>query len=37
MIKFKYVLDNIFRINNKMIIEKRIAAIFIEIINNDFE
>ena len=37
MIKFKYVLDNIFIINNKMIIEKRIAAIFIEIINNDFE
>ena len=37
MIKFKYVLDNIFRINDKMIIEKRIAIIFIETMNNDFE
>ncbi len=37
MIKFKYELDSIFRINNKMIIEIRIAIILIETMNNDFE
>jgi hypothetical protein len=37
IIKFKYELDSIFRINNKIIIEIRIANIFIETINNDFE
>lgn len=37
MIKFKYELNSIFRINNKMIIEIRIANIFIETMNNDFE
>jgi len=35
--KFKYELDSKFRINNKMIIKIRIAIIFIEIMNNDFE
>ena len=35
--KLKYELDNIFRINNKMIIEIRITTIFIETMNNDFK
>jgi len=35
--KFKYELDSKFRINNIMIIKIRIAIIFIEIMNNDFE
>ena len=35
MTKFKYELDNKFRINIKTKIEIRIATIFIETINND--
>ena len=35
--KFKYELDNKFRINIKMNIEMSIANIFIETMNNDFE
>ena len=37
MIKFRYELDIIFRVNNKMTIEIKTATIFIETINNDFE
>jgi hypothetical protein len=37
MTKFKYELDNKFRINIKTKIEIRIATIFIETINNDLE
>lgn len=37
VIKLKYELDKIFRIKQKMIIEIRIAIIFIENNNNDFE
>ena len=37
MTKFKYVLDNKFRINIKIKIEIRIATIFVETMNNDFE
>ena len=37
IIKLKYELDSMFRINNKMIIEIRITTIFIETMNNDFE
>ena len=37
MTKFKYELDNKFRINIKMNIEMSIANIFIETINNDLE
>ena len=35
--KFKYELDNKFRINNKTNIEMIIVNIFIETINNDLE
>ena len=37
MSKFKYELNNKFRINIKARIVKRIAIIFIEIKNKDFE
>ncbi len=37
MIKFKYVLDKTFRIDKKMIIKMRIANIFIDTTNIDFE
>ena len=35
--KFKYELDNIFKISIKTKIEIRIITIFIETTNNDFE
>lgn len=37
MTKFKYVLDNKFKINIKAKIDIRVTIIFIEINNNDFE
>ena len=37
MTKFKYVLDNKFKINIKTKIKIRVTIIFIEINNSDFE
>ena len=37
MIRFKNELDSIFKINNKIVIDIRIANIFIDTNNNNFE